>query len=100
AVRAETARIVGQAKRRKAPQFLGLAPDAMLGSFLLAKPAAAALETGEDAGAWLGRVLAEAAEVNDKLQRLHHRSLAKLLHTHADVFEAWSAGADVAGGAT
>lgn len=97
AVRAETARIVGQAKKRKAPKFLGLAPDAKLGSFLLAKPAATALGAGEDAGSWLGLVLSEAAEVNDKLLRLHHRSVAKLLHTHADVFEAWSAGAELAG---
>lgn len=100
ALRAETARIVGQAKRRAAPKFLGLAPDAKLGSFLLPKPAATALDTGDDAGSWLGRVLSEAAEVNDKLLRLHHRSVAKLLHTHADVFEAWSAGAELAAVAT
>lgn len=97
-VRAKTEMTVIAAEARQAPKFLGLAPGAKLGAFLLPRKVARPRDAHEHAGHWLGQVLGDAAEVTDKLARIHRRALATLLHRHEETHAAWS-GAPVAGSA-
>lgn len=95
-LRAKTTTVLSQARDRRAPKFLGLGPNAKLGAFLLPRRPASPLEAGESAGAWLGQVLGDAAEVLDKLERLHHRAIAALLHRHDEIHASWSKGEPIA----
>jgi Zn-dependent protease with chaperone function len=95
-VRAKTEMTVIAARDRRAPKFLGLAARTTLGAFLMPRPVARPRDANEHPGHWMGQVLSDAAEVTDKLARIHRRALATLLRHHDETHAAWSTGALVA----
>jgi Zn-dependent protease with chaperone function len=92
-------RVLAVAEDQHLPALKNVTPGAPLAPMLLSQPPIRRISSASNSleGEWIGRFMEQLAEVIDRAQRIHFKSLGGILALHERLAEQWAARADPVG---